>query len=262
MKTYFDKTTLLKAILNIYQFAQSTNTGEALEKCLDIYTEINGMRPSADGVTKLVLVLTDGLSNGLIQPSISAQKLKSNGISIFSVGVGSGVNYDELDGIASDKNVFLLTNYNATLAAIEDIKQNSCLEPAVIPPKTNKIAVNKDSYKYFVYPLRSLQNKIFYLLVESVAGSVKVFYSFDVKNPNDLVNSVDVDSSKKKRDASSVQQFSLLQLNSTNLYFGIKGLDDVNSFKIEISSSVTTLTTSKAVILLVSVIISSIFKNL
>ena len=235
--TYFDKTSLLRAIPNIYQFAQSTSTGEALIKCLDIYDESNGMRPSADGVTKLIIVLTDGLSNGNINPINSAYQLKSKGISIFSVGVGNGVNYAELNGIASDNNVFLLDNYNAALKAIEDIKQSSCREPAIIPAITNLMNVDQDSYKYFAYPLSSSESKTIYLNVEITDGDVKVFYSFDVKNPNDLVYD-SVDMVKKKRDASLVQEFSIQRpdMNSTRLYIGIKGLNNLNVFKIEISN--------------------------
>ncbi len=51
----------MAAILNIRQFAESAYTGEALQNCLKMYNETNGMRPSADGVTKLIIVLTDGL---------------------------------------------------------------------------------------------------------------------------------------------------------------------------------------------------------
>ena len=246
LNTYFDKSTLLAAILNIRQFAQSTYTGEALQNCLDMYTEANGMRPSADGVTKLIIVLTDGLSNGYISPKDSANKLKQKGISIFSIGVGSGVNYNELNDIASDNNIFLLNNYNAALMAIEDVKLNSCLEPAVIPGKTNTIVVSKDSYKYFAYPMSSSGNQTLYMIVETTAGSVSVFFSFDDKNPNDIAVS-----SKKKRYTPSIQQFALpkLDLNSTKLYIGIKGLSDVNTFTIEITntSKVEITTTSKVV---------------
>jgi hypothetical protein len=233
----------LAAILNIRQFAQSTYTGEALQNCLDMYTEANGMRPSADGVTKLIIVLTDGLSNGYISPKDSANKLKQKSISIFSIGVGSGVNYNELNDIASDNNIFLLNNYNAVLMAIEDVKLNSCLEPAVIPGKTNTIEVSKDSYKYFAYPMSSSGNQTLYMIVETTAGSVRAFFSFDDKNPNDIAVS-----SKKKRDTSSIQQFALpkLDTNSTKLYIGIKGLSDVNNFTIEITNTSRLLLTSKA----------------
>jgi len=237
LNSYFDKANLLRAIQNIYQFGEFTNTGEALERCLDIYDETNGMRPSADGVIKLIIVLTDGLSNGYINPIDSALQLKSKDISIFSVGVGSGVNFDELNGIASDNNVFLLDNYNAALKAIEDIKQSYCREPAVIPEITNLIDVEKDSYKYFAYSLSLFESETIYLYVTSTVGNVKVFFSFDIKNPNDLVLD-SVDALKKKRDVSSVQEFSIprLDLNSTKLYVGIKGLSELNVFKIEISN--------------------------
>jgi hypothetical protein len=76
-----------------------------------------------------------------------------------------------------------------------------------------------------------------YLYVVSTVGNVKVFFSFDIKNPNDLVLD-SVDTLKKKRDVSSVQEFSIPRsdLNSTKLYVGIKGLGELNVFKIEISN--------------------------
>ena len=233
--TFYNKTQLLNYILNIIQFAQSTNTGEALEKCLDIFDIANGMRPSADGVSKLIIVLTDGQSNGLISPKTSASKLKSKGISIFSIGVGSSVNYNELNDIASDNSVFLLSNYNAALTAIEDIKQTSCLEPATIPEATNSIEITKDSYRYYVYPLSSYGNKTYYLIVQVLLGNVKVFYSTDIKNPNDQTSTVDL--ARKRRQQSQTQQFDLKQLNASKLYIGVRGLEDINMFKIEISNT-------------------------
>ena len=42
-----------------------------------------------------------------------------------------------------------------------------------------------DGFRYYVYHLSSYGNKTYYLIVQVLLGNVKVFYSIDIKNPND-----------------------------------------------------------------------------
>ncbi|XP_033116115.1 sushi, von Willebrand factor type A, EGF and pentraxin domain-containing protein 1-like [Anneissia japonica] len=56
---------------------------------------------------RLVILLTDGQSNGG-DPIPKANEMKRDGITIFSIGLGQGINQDELTSIASDNNVYLL----------------------------------------------------------------------------------------------------------------------------------------------------------
>ncbi|XP_071951453.1 sushi, von Willebrand factor type A, EGF and pentraxin domain-containing protein 1-like isoform X2 [Antedon mediterranea] len=61
-------------------------------------------RPDAP---RLVMLLTDGQSNGG-SPVAKANEMKAKGITIFSIGLGEGINQVELTGIATSGNVYLL----------------------------------------------------------------------------------------------------------------------------------------------------------
>ncbi|XP_071951454.1 sushi, von Willebrand factor type A, EGF and pentraxin domain-containing protein 1-like [Antedon mediterranea] len=59
------------------------------------------------GAPRLVMLLTAGKSNGG-DPVVKANEMKAKGITIFSIGLGEGINQVELTGIASEDNVYLL----------------------------------------------------------------------------------------------------------------------------------------------------------
>ena len=50
-----------------------------------------------------------------------AEKLKSNGVHLFTVGVGSGVDSDHLKDIASRKNVYSVQSYTHLSSHIADL---------------------------------------------------------------------------------------------------------------------------------------------
>ena len=76
---------------------------------------------------KILIVLTDGQSSGSVnQPS---QELKNIGVIIFSVGVGSGINEEELETMASppaDEHVYLLDNFNELSTLAEKMSTKTC----------------------------------------------------------------------------------------------------------------------------------------
>jgi Mg-chelatase subunit ChlD len=84
----------------------STNTQDALRLANDVVLqESNGMRPPEKGISKVVIVITDGGSNVNASLTIpNANKIKARGFSVFSVGVGSGVNQVDLNAMASNKD--------------------------------------------------------------------------------------------------------------------------------------------------------------
>lgn len=76
---------------------------------------------------KILIILTDGQSSGSVdQP---AQQLKSIGVIIFSIGVGSGINAEELKTIASppaDEHVYLLDNFNELSSLADKMSTKTC----------------------------------------------------------------------------------------------------------------------------------------
>ncbi|XP_063416339.1 von Willebrand factor A domain-containing protein 2-like [Mytilus trossulus] len=101
LNTYSTNTSLLAAIngLSGTVTTGNTHTGEALQYVQsDILQISNGART---GVDKVVVVLTDGASNGAIDPGAAADSLRSDGVEVFAVGIGTS-HLIELQDIAND----------------------------------------------------------------------------------------------------------------------------------------------------------------
>jgi hypothetical protein len=78
---------------------------------------------SRPGAPKVIIVETDGVWNPTTQnPTTEAQNLVAQGISIFAVGVGSGVNPAQLQAIAGGDadHVFSATDYDGLDGALND----------------------------------------------------------------------------------------------------------------------------------------------
>lgn len=101
LKQYFTKSQMKNAVDRIPFQAGWTYTAEALKFLKrNIFTTQAGMRTDP-GVPKVLVLITDGKSQGdSVGPP--AQDLKNLGISIFSIGVGSGISISQLNQIASD----------------------------------------------------------------------------------------------------------------------------------------------------------------
>ena len=83
--------------------------------------------PNLLDAKQVLIVLTDGQSGGRVdQP---AQQLKGIGVTIFSIGVGSGIRVQELETIASssvNEHVYLLANFNELSALAEKMSSSTC----------------------------------------------------------------------------------------------------------------------------------------
>ncbi len=115
LNTIFNKTVLLQKVAGMKYEAGNTNTQDALRLANDfVLQESKGMRPLEKGVSKVVIVITDGGSNvnaALTVPN--AGKIKERGFSVVSVGIGNSLNQAELIGMASNKDdVYNVDNYD------------------------------------------------------------------------------------------------------------------------------------------------------
>ncbi|XP_052078441.1 collagen alpha-1(XIV) chain-like isoform X1 [Mytilus californianus] len=101
LDTYSTNTSVLTAINGLIGTTTdgNTHTGEALQYVQTyILQTSNGART---GVDKVVVVLTDGASNGAIDPGTAADSLRSDGVEVFAVGIGTS-HLNELQDIAND----------------------------------------------------------------------------------------------------------------------------------------------------------------
>ena len=98
LNTYSDMDDLLSAIAALPYTGGGTNTAAALN--LVLTQGFLGARPTSQGVPRVVMVVTDGLSNDRNATAAAAQALHATGLTVFAAGIG-GADMEELNAIAS-----------------------------------------------------------------------------------------------------------------------------------------------------------------
>jgi len=101
--------------------AQGTYTSTAIEFASSLF---NNDRPSAK---RVMIVLTDGQSGDFEDLPKAKAVAASLGITMMSVGVGSGIGIYELKATADkDDYVFTMNDFNALVAAVDDFSTEVC----------------------------------------------------------------------------------------------------------------------------------------
>ncbi|CAF4540711.1 unnamed protein product, partial [Didymodactylos carnosus] len=245
-------------------FALKTYTGDALREANRVFSSNNGLRPTEDGAPQVIFLITDGQSNGQLQPIPQAAILKQRGIHIFTVGVGNGVALNEVHAICTQpwsENYLPITNYAGLEQKLSQFMSKSCAEPiSVIENSTVTGECAKDKYKYFKISIKVVGNKIL-ITVKISNGKVKLFYSFNARNPKDPTdfeysddkpktlttftsliwathsfNGIGARGFKPKQDIirTNEDEVTLVVDKPSNdtefVYVGVKGLDEQNMF--------------------------------
>ncbi|XP_078580606.1 uncharacterized protein LOC144864418 isoform X3 [Branchiostoma floridae x Branchiostoma japonicum] len=98
LRDYDTKAEILSAIENISYLGGGTYTGNAIDYVRQVsFNTINGNRGSHPD---MLIVLTDGESFDPV--TFASQSARDQGITIFAIGVGTGVDYATLEEIAGD----------------------------------------------------------------------------------------------------------------------------------------------------------------
>uniref|UniRef100_K1PMT3 Collagen alpha-1(XII) chain n=1 Tax=Magallana gigas TaxID=29159 RepID=K1PMT3_MAGGI len=121
---------LRNRVLKIPYDSGGTNTQLALQ-----YARVTSFSYARSGVSKIAVVITDGKSNSKPKTLDEAEKLRNSGVIIFSVGVGSGVDRTELEGMASKSTyVFDVATFNALESIRERLTKTACedIQPPVV----------------------------------------------------------------------------------------------------------------------------------
>lgn len=106
LSSYSNKSNLLQAIEDIpYLHGGATNTGDAIRTMAEVgFSREAGARVDDATIFRIGIVLTDGLSNAgepLVNVTADVHAFKPP-ILLYAIGVGSGVNHEELEIIASE----------------------------------------------------------------------------------------------------------------------------------------------------------------
>ncbi|XP_046550552.1 uncharacterized protein LOC124260317 [Haliotis rubra] len=124
---YDNRADLVQAIQSLRYRGGETNTASALTFVREnSFLPINGGRP---GATQVLIVITDGQSANRANTASEANLLHQNGIKVISIGVGSGVNMEELRAIASNNGlVFTAASFSALEIVKDEIQNTTCTE--------------------------------------------------------------------------------------------------------------------------------------
>lgn len=130
---------------------------------------------------------------------------------MVSVGVG-GANQKELFELSSTPNdQYYVNNFDEILTIIEEISRTACAQPAEIEEESPVVTkVEKNTYKYFKYPLKSLDEEVdsndstvlkeFTIELEELVGSAELYFSFDNSNPKNESDYVQSDDSSDRNE--------------------------------------------------------------
>lgn len=121
-----------------------TNTGDAINYAVkQMFTSISGSRP---GVTRVVIVITDGRSQKTLETRLAAEKAHEFGLITFAIGVGRNLDLQELTDIASkptDSFLFMVDDFNALSSITDRLAKKTCAvtKTPLIPTPTEPTKV-------------------------------------------------------------------------------------------------------------------------
>jgi hypothetical protein len=137
-----------------YMSAGGTFTGDAVALAhAGLLDTSKGARPSGSGVSKLMMIITDGFSyDDTATPALAA---RNDGIDIFSVGVGYGYDTTQLVGMASSPSstyVLQLTGFDSLSTITSYLTTQACSQAAPVDPDTNvEGTCNEGDTNYYSY---------------------------------------------------------------------------------------------------------------
>ncbi|KAL8619706.1 hypothetical protein ACOMHN_025792 [Nucella lapillus] len=125
LNTFASQATLQNGIARISYYGGNTHTDLALSAARNaVFTKTHGAR---DDATKTAILMTDGQSLNTRATELQAQMLKQMGATVITVGVGSSVNHNELESVASDiQHSFAVASFSALQSIQHELVQTAC----------------------------------------------------------------------------------------------------------------------------------------
>ena len=122
LNQYLNNSGVQNAITNIpFKGGSTHHPGDAIRYATGTsFSPLHGGRSAAPHVA---IVVTNGPSGAIDMTKLEAQTARDNGVILYAVGVGNGVDQNELQAIASDpdsRHLFKAQNYDA-LRSLSDL---------------------------------------------------------------------------------------------------------------------------------------------
>ena len=177
---FYDASELSAAIRNIHYTSGGTATGRAIQYATDtLFSTSNGARD--DGRSRVGIVLTDGRSgDDVIGPSNAARNASIN---LIAIGIGTGINDDELLAIAGSRDQVYLVDAFVDLPSFSAfIESTSCLTAVSLDAgNTLLTVVVEDEVRYLSLDATPSDN--YTLHINVMNGSVVVYGSLVTAMP-------------------------------------------------------------------------------
>lgn len=148
LDTYQDKNSIISAVRNVRYGGGFTNTQEALRLLrTQGFQQSRGDRMSA---LNIAIVITDGESNAQQQNTVpEAERLQNMGVTVFTIGVTSAVNINEIRRISSaprteNVNWFTAPDFTDLTTILNTVLERACptlppLTPTVTRPRPGRL---------------------------------------------------------------------------------------------------------------------------
>ncbi|XP_055879649.1 von Willebrand factor-like isoform X1 [Biomphalaria glabrata] len=131
LDSFFDHNSVYQAITSATYLSSSTNTAEALRLITDL-SMFSTARGGRTGAKKIVITLTDGMSDDPVATRQRADELKQRGIRFMSIGVGNSVDIDELTVLSSSSDdMFCVESYQVIDKLKDEIVSSTCQQNQV-----------------------------------------------------------------------------------------------------------------------------------
>ena len=184
---YSDSASLTAAILSLPYYGGGTLTGITITYAAEHgFNRSFGARESGT-VPRILIVATDGRSFDDVKGP--AKAAADNGIILFSIGIGDGPDQEQLLDIAGgvSSRVFNTADYRHLIGLSPLLAAESCRAQVSVPPgKQVEYTLIMGEVKYFQIsiPENCSQSLMVSFVANSSSGSVFVYASFTVPNPN------------------------------------------------------------------------------
>ena len=173
---------LKAAIKGLSYPSRGTNTGAAIDYVRqNSFTTGFGARGLSEGVARVLIVATDGRSgDDVIAPS---NRARNDGISLFSVGIGSGINDMQLEDIADRPDrVFRVGSFSRLLQITFIIRTSSCKANAVVKPGT-PVSTSIPAGKLVFFKTSLDLSRPLSISFTEIGGKLVIYASYTHTNP-------------------------------------------------------------------------------
>lgn len=185
--TFNSYTTLAELLAKIPEIPYMDSGTNMIGALLQASNSFNHARPESRGFPRVAVLVTDGIPNS--DPSAYATALKSKGIELFTIGVGSGTNTKLLLEMASVPNCmhfFLVSSYAALAQDFpQELQARTCQSISQAPSTSTQIdsAVSQGQSLYFEIAANVTTGLT--VKIGTIEGYCVVYVSQTTRNPSE-----------------------------------------------------------------------------